>query len=177
MVKRIVVLGPESTGKSMLCSSLAKHYNTEWVREYAREYLTVNGSNYTYEDLSNIGEGQIKSEDDIAATLNDGLLFIDTDLHVMKTWSEFVFNKCDIRILNGIAKRRYDLYLLTDIDLPWQADDLREYPDYNARNKLFHHYHEAMVSQSVPYEIISGFNEHRTIAAIHAVKKHLSHLL
>lgn len=175
-IKKIVVIGPESTGKSTLCKQLATHYNTLWVPEYAREYLLANGKEYTFQDLSMIAEGQIKNEDFMvhgpwsSKTHPNVLpLFIDTDLYVIKVWSEFVFNKCENRILSQIATRIYDLYLLCNIDLPWEKDELREYPDLKTREKLFLHYKDAMINQYVPWVEISGGYEERLAQAIKAV--------
>ncbi|CAN5764682.1 hypothetical protein BH11BAC4_BH11BAC4_12400 [soil metagenome] len=175
MLKRIVTIGPESTGKSSLCRLLAEHFNTKWVREYAREYLLENGTDYKCEDLVAIADGQLKGEDTIASELLESsnttpqLLFIDTDLTVIKVWSEFVFNQCDNRILTQIAKRRYDLYLLCNIDLPWVKDELREYPDLESREKLYHYYKDLLVNQEVPWVEISGNYDERLQKAINAV--------
>ncbi len=172
MLKKIVVIGPESTGKSTLCEQLADHYKTSWVKEYAREYLLKHGTKYTFENLSDIAKGQINSEDlaikNIQQTSNK-YLFIDTDMYVMKVWSEFVFDKCDNSILTQIAKRQYDLYLLCNTDLPWVKDELREYPDLVSRQKLYHYYKDAMISQYVPWIDISGNYEQRLQKAIKAV--------
>lgn len=190
-IKKIVVIGPESTGKSTLCEKLAKHYDTLWVPEYAREYLEKHGVEYNYDDLLTIAKGQIQSEEDISYQLsvisnqqsaisNQSIpntsylkssllplhLFIDTDLYVMKVWAEFVFNKCHNWILNQIAERKYDLYLLCDVDLPWIEDALREYPDEETRKKLFLFYKELMINQSTPWCIISGDYEERLKTAI-----------
>jgi len=179
-VKKIVIIGPESTGKSTLCSELAEHYQTSWVPEFAREYLLTNGNDYTLNDLSVIAEGQLRSEDEFADKIESTykrraerrhapLLFIDTDMHVLKTWSEFVFNSCDNRILKNIVNRNYDLYLLCNTDLPWKQDVLREYPDLRTREKLFEHYKEAMINQDVPWCLVSGNYEERLDIAIRAV--------
>ncbi len=185
-IKKIVVIGPESTGKSTLCTQLAEHYNTQWVPEYAREYLLTHGTNYKYEDLYTIAEGQIKGEEDIIkklqppkpsalnllpSTLHPQPVFIDTDLQVIKVWSEFVFNKCDNRILTSIVNRHCDLYLLCNTDLPWVKDELREYPDLETREKLYHYYKESMINQPVPWVEISGNYEDRLKMAIDAVNK------
>lgn len=171
-IKKVVIIGPESTGKTTLCQKLADHFGTQWVAEYAREFLDTNGTDYTYEDLYTIGQGQVANEEKVANHLDTSqkLLFIDTDLYVIKVWSEFVFNKCDNRILTAIARRKYDLYLLCDIDAPWVKDHLREYPDLETREKLFHHYKAIMVNQSVPWQIINGNYEERLQKAIEAVK-------
>ncbi len=177
MFKKIVVIGPESTGKSTLCEKLAEHYNTLWVREYAREYLEKNGSEYSHHDLLKIAKGQIGIEENgfneldlrlqgAPLTTHHSLLFIDTDMYVMKVWAEYVFNKCHNWILNQIASRKYDLYLLCEVDLPWVEDALREYPDEKTRKKLFCFYKDLMVNQSTPWAIISGNYEQRLEKAI-----------
>jgi len=175
-VKKIVVIGPESTGKSTLCEKLAHHYQTLWVSEYAREYLEKHGADYVYDDLLTIANGQIELEDkfvnEFALRLHPSAFslqpfaFIDTDMYVMKVWAEYVFNKCHNWILNRIAEREYDLYLLCDVDLPWVEDKLREYPDGKIRKKLFYFYKDLMINQSTPWLIISGNYEERLEKAI-----------
>ena len=181
-MKKIVIIGPESTGKSTLCEQLAAHYNTEWVREYAREYLLRNGTEYNYEDLLEIAKGQVLEEqlvvdrwpfsDDAPngqrSTTNDQPLFIDTDMYVMKVWCEYVFKKCHHWILNRIVERQYDLYLLCNVDLPWVKDELREYPDLKARQELYCYYKDILINQHVPWVEISGSYEERLKKAIEA---------
>lgn len=190
-VKKIVVLGPESTGKSFLCAQLATHYQTQWVLEYARDFLLANGKAYTQEDLYTIAMGQLASEDAAIKSVQSSKiatvatftqpahtpdkqfypLLIDTDMYVMKVWSEIVFNQCDNRILNAIAQRSYDLYLLCDTDLPWVADELREYPDIEMRQTIFQYYKDAMLNQPVPFVIISGNYEERFTTAVKAIEQ------
>lgn len=182
MLKKIVVIGPESTGKSTLCEELAQRYETTWCPEFAREYLLTNGKNYDYEDLLTIAKGQLALEQEYTDTLenqsitmleNGGHLplFIDTDMYVMKVWSEFVFGNCHRFILDEIVKREYDLYLLCNVDLPWVADELREYPDIDSRKKLYRIYKDLMINQAVPWIDISGPSEERLQKAIAAVDK------
>lgn len=176
MLKKIVIIGPESTGKSTLCRQLAAHYNTIWVKEYAREYLLKNGTSYTFENLLDIAKGQIENEEltvnrwlASGRTSNKQPVFIDTDMYVMKVWCEFVFEKCHHWILNRIVERKYDLYLFCNIDLPWIKDELREYPDLKSREQLYHHYKDIMLNQNVPWVDISGGYEERLQKAITAV--------
>jgi NadR type nicotinamide-nucleotide adenylyltransferase len=158
--KKIVVTGPESTGKSTLCEQLAANYKTLWVPEYAREYLMKLGRPYTYDDLLIIAKGQLEQEDRIIASSNNSLVFIDTDMYVMKVWCEYVFGKCHSFILNEIVNRKYDAYLLCNTDLPWVADELREYPDLESRERLYHMYKDLMINQATPWFDISGdYNE------------------
>ncbi len=163
--QKIVVLGPESTGKSTLCEALAKHYNTEWCPEYARQYLNENGTNYTYDNLLTIAKGQLQEEDNYVQKAAD-LLIIDTDMYVMKVWCEYVFNNCHSFILEQINKRQYDLYLLCDIDLPWTKDEMREYPDEKPRQELFMIYKDLLMNQNTPWAIVSGKGDQRTKNAI-----------
>ncbi len=179
MLKKIVIIGPESTGKSTLCQQLAQHYNTNWCPEYAREYLLKYGSHYTYDDLLVSAKGQLTMEDEYSAkktvappgAKNLTPLFIDTDMYVMKVWCEFVFGKCHRFILDQIAQRKYDLYLLCNIDLPWVADELREYPELETRQRLYQIYKDIMINQSVPWININGSYEKRLQIAMHATDK------
>lgn len=168
-LKKIVAIGPESTGKSSLCRQLAKHYNTSWCPEYAREYLLKNGKDYTYDNLLTIAKGQVELEEEHIQKINHPLLFIDTDMYVMKVWCEFVFGKCHRYILDQIVTRQYDLYLLCNTDLPWVKDELREYPDMATREKLFLIYKDIMINQSVPWVEIGGNDEERLQQAIGVV--------
>jgi len=193
MLKRIVTIGPESTGKSSLCKQLAEHYNTLWCPEYAREYLMIHGMNYTYDDLLTVAKGQLDLEEkytqlatgpatrqgqfangnegdsDSSLITHHSLLFIDTDMYVMKVWCEFVFGKCHQFILDQIEKRKYDLYLLCYIDLPWVHDELREYPHEGPRQELYEIYKNIMQNQSTPWAEINGNYKQRLQKAIDAV--------
>ncbi|HMU46868.1 MAG TPA: AAA family ATPase [Chitinophagaceae bacterium] len=170
-LKKIVILGPESTGKSTLCKQLANHYDTLWCPEYARDYLQKHGKSYKYDDLLTIAKGQVALEEEYIKKFNrkPGVLFIDTDMYVMKVWCEFVFGKCHKWILDQIVKRRYDLYLLCNTDLPWVKDELREYPDLQTRKKLFSIYKDILINQSVSWKEISGDYDERLKSAINAV--------
>jgi nicotinamide riboside kinase len=149
--------------------------------------------NYSYEDLLTIARSQVELEekyDSQARSRESGvkrqadgltshdsrltasrhsLLFIDTDMYVMKVWCEFVFGKCHQFILDQIAKRKYDLYLLCNIDLPWIRDELREYPEEGPRQKLYEIYKNIMQNQSTPWIEINGNYEQRVQKAINAV--------
>ncbi|SEA11423.1 nicotinamide-nucleotide adenylyltransferase, NadR type [Arachidicoccus rhizosphaerae] len=173
---KIVVIGPESTGKSVLCQQLATHYGALWCPEYARSYLEQNqrDGHYTRADLLAIAKGQLKAEDLVdsqARQLKDAMMLIDTDMYVMKIWSEFAFQHCDHWILEQIAVRHYDYYLLCDIDLPWAPDPLREYPDPAMRQNLFNHYLDLLMHQQTPFSIINGQGAARLHKAIGVVDR------
>jgi len=184
-LKRIVVIGPESTGKSSLCEALAGAFDTVWCPEYAREYLTEHGKDYTFEQLDEIARGQIRLEDEYAAlairkwsgqkepVTSSPVLFVDTDMYVIKVWCEFVFGKCHPWILEEIGRRKYDGYLLCNTDLPWQQDHLREYPDLETRENLLGIYRDLLKKQTVPWAEVTGSGQERIDNAIEAVKNHL----
>lgn len=165
-VIKIVAIGPESSGKSTLCSDLGKVFSTNWCKEYARAYLLENGMAYSFDDLLTIAKGQLQLEEE--ATLKcielhnqqgksgRPILFIDTDMYVMKVWSEFVFGKCHPMILNEIVLRKYNGYLLCKPDLPWVKDELREYADLATRETLYHQYKDLLVNQSAPWFEVNG---------------------
>lgn len=196
-IKKIVIIGPESTGKSTLARQLAAHYHTLWCPEYAREYLSKYGTKYSYADLLTIAKSQLALQDEYEGMVNckltiveknfsnshavhsskftadDSLLFIDTDMYVMKVWCEYVFSKCHQFILDQIVERKYDLYLLCNIDLPWTKDELREYPNEEPRRELYRIYKDILINQPVPWAEISGKDEERLQTAIAAVNKWL----
>jgi NadR type nicotinamide-nucleotide adenylyltransferase len=167
-MKRIVVIGPESTGKSTLSEQLAEHYNTLWVPEYARQYIEALSRPYEEQDLLTIAEGQLSLEDERAALANK-LLVCDTDLHVIKVWSEHRFRSCDPLILAYIAARKYDLYLLTYIDIPWEEDPQREHPEPQMREYFYNLYRELVINTGVPWVEIRGTQEERLQTAVQAI--------
>jgi len=165
-MRKIVVIGPESTGKSTLCSQLAEHYETCWCPEFAREYLLQRGGKYNYSDLLNIAHGQLELEDTMLTQAKNGFYFVDTDMYVMKVWCEVVFENCYTWILKQIALRQYDLFFLCDVDLPWVKDELREYPDLEFRKKLFNMYRDLLINQKTKWAEISGTDTQRLQMAV-----------
>jgi NadR type nicotinamide-nucleotide adenylyltransferase len=176
-IKKIVVIGPESTGKSTLCRYLADYYNTLWCPEFAREYLLKNGTSYTIDDLITIAKGQLAAEKEyteLVQTKNEerGIvkpLIIDTDMYVMKVWCEYVFGTCPTFILDEINKQHNDLYLLCKPDIPWVKDELREYPDEKPRQELFQIYKDILIHQQTPWLEINGDFETRNQTAVDAI--------
>lgn len=164
--KKVAIIGPECTGKSSLAQSLAEHFNTEWVPEYARGFIDHLTRPYQQIDLLTISHGQLRIEDEGVRTANQ-LLFCDTNLYVIKIWSEVKFGNCHPEILQFIQERKYDLYLLTYIDIPWEDDPQREHPE--KREWLYQLYLNEMKQQAVPFVEIRGTGEERKQHAIHAI--------
>lgn len=168
--KRILILGPESTGKSTLAEDLAHHFGEPWVPEFAREYLEKIDRPYRFEDLVEIGKGQVLLEDQQAEKAKN-FLFCDTDLRVIHIWSEHRFGKTDPWVLGEINRRTYDLILLTDTDLPWEPDPLREYPELEMRQYFFEKYLKLAQESGFPFWTVSGNREARMKMALTALKK------
>jgi NadR type nicotinamide-nucleotide adenylyltransferase len=182
-LKKIVVIGPESTGKSTLCGYLADYYNTLWCPEFAREYLLENGTAYTIDDLITIAKGQLDAVQKYTRALQSQIdqtgivkpLIVDTDMYVMKVWAEYVFGTCPTFILDEINKQDYDLYLLCKPDIPWVKDELREYPDEKPRQELFQIYKDILINQQTPWVEISGGFDTRNKKAAAAIDTLLAH--
>jgi len=170
MIYRIAITGPESTGKSELSTKLAAHYGTVWVQEYARKYLDNLGRPYEEADILKIAHGQYEAEKRLFSSANQ-YLFCDTEFITLKIWSEFKYDSCETWIAEKIKNHSYHLYLLCNIDLPWQLDPLREHPD--KRNELFQLYLDELKANNFPYEIISGAGNSRLQQAIEVIDNHL----
>jgi NadR type nicotinamide-nucleotide adenylyltransferase len=132
-VKRIALIGPESSGKTTLCMKLAEHYHTVYVPEYSRTYMEKLSRAYTYDDIVHCTKEQMKEEDRLLMQAKH-FLFCDMELINYKVWFEDKFQKAPAWLEDEITKRKYDLYLLTTPDLPWIEDPVRENP---ARRKYF----------------------------------------
>lgn len=166
---RISVTGPESTGKSWLAQQLAQHYKTRWVPEYARQYLQIINRPYTYDDILVIAQKQFEEENEAAQSAD--LLFSDTDFCVTSIWSNVKYNKCHEWINSKLVEDHYDLYLLCNIDLPWQYDPLREHPDM--RSELFAMYQNLLEKHRFNYRVVSGIGIVRMQNAISFVDEYL----
>ncbi len=164
----IAIVGPESTGKSSLASFLAQELNCEWVPEFAREYLKNFEGSYTSADIEAIGLGQALKEDEAKANAYD-FLVLDTTPLVEKVWMEHSYGYCSASLLKEVQMRTYDLVFLTDIDLPWEPDPLREHP--HLRNYFKHVYEKQLKNMGHSYHIISGLGELRFQNALKTVKQ------
>lgn len=168
---RIAIVGPECTGKTQLSLALAKHYQTVWVPEYARQYIERLDRPYEYHDLLKIARWQVFTEDELALEANK-VLICDTNLMIIKVWSEFKYEKCDSEIISLMKERKYDLHLLTNIDIPWENDPQREHPD--KREYFFNLYKKELNEMNFQYIEISGLHQERLTTAIQAIDSMIS---
>jgi len=163
MHKKIVITGPESTGKSLLVKELAEHYNSFYVSEFARKYIDELEQDYQESDLLRIAHGQMLLEDEVAS-LALGYLFCDTELTVIDIWSQEKYGRTHDWIKEEMGKRAYDLYLLTDVDLEWTYDPQRE-NEYD-RDRLLSLYKKSLESRNINYKLVSGQGDDRLANAI-----------
>lgn len=166
-IRQVVLTGPESTGKSTLSSQLAQMYNTVMVPEFAREYINHLDRPYSYTDIEKIAIGQLKSGEEL---LNKAryFLFYDTHLVIIKIWFLLKFREYPPWIDSELRKRKIDLFLLCDYDLPWKPDPLRENGG-EMRRILFNLYKAELEYYEYPYFVISGNEEERLNNAKHAL--------
>ncbi|MGO4772064.1 DUF4301 family protein [Flavobacterium sp. W22_SRS_FK3] len=164
---KIALFGPESTGKTTLAKQLADHYKTEWVPEFARDYLQLkweeNKQICTEEDMMPIAYGQLALENEKLYTANE-YLFCDTNLMVTKVFSDVYYGFCNPLLNESALAHEYDLFFLTDIDVPWEKDDIRDNP--NKRETVFSVFKQTLIDNKKPFITISGDKESRLAKAI-----------
>ncbi|MFB9055396.1 AAA family ATPase [Mariniflexile ostreae] len=165
---KIVLFGPESTGKTTLSKALAKHYHSVWVPEYAREYLQDKWNKERKicepKDLLPIAEGQMKLENELAKE-TDTVLFCDTNLLETKVYSEaYYLGECDPILEKYALENTYDLYFLTYIDTPWKADDLRDKPEQ--RVEMFKMFQDTLIKYDKSFVLLKGDKKARLETAI-----------
>ena len=164
-MRKIVIIGPESTGKTTLAGQLAEHYNTKFVPEFSREYLKDMGSDYRFEDVLKMAQGQLELEQRFEAHP----LIMDTNLYVFKVWIEEKYKTTVGWLEEQIANQTYDYYLLCNVDLPWEGGPLREHPNPEDRQRLFNRYHELLENDRTPFSVISGIGDIRLNKSIQLV--------
>ena len=170
---KIVLFGPESTGKTTLSKMLAEHYDTVWVPEFARDYLQEKFDRTQiiceYSDLLPIAKGQMRMENELALKANR-VLICDTDILETQVYSEQYYEGRVDPLLRKYAEiNNYDLYFLTDIDVPWQADDLRDRP--HQREEMLQAFEKALIDNGRNYVRLSGDLKQRMKRAIEEIDR------
>jgi len=159
---KIAIFGPESTGKTTLATQLAEYYKTVWVPEFARDYLQEKLDSgrgiCDIDDMMPIAYGQTKLENEGVLVANK-YLFCDTNLLVTKVFSELYYDYCDALLDKAARTHQYDLFFLTDIDVPWEDDGLRDSPD--GRESVFEVFKQSLIDHKKPFIVISGGKDTR----------------
>lgn len=161
--KRVCIFGPESTGKSTLTKNLAEHFRTCFVPEYARTHLEPRNGDVHPADMEMIARGQMASEDALVRNANR-LLFCDTDLLTTCIWSQWLFKSCAAWIQEEASKRSYDMYLVTDVDVPWVQDTVRYLP--TERRSFLDRCIETLEQHNRPWTLLSGSWDERFAKAV-----------
>lgn len=166
-ILKIALFGPESTGKTTLAKQLAEYFKTAWAPEFARDYLQEKWDRTAevcdVNDMLPIAYGQIQIENERFSIANK-FLFCDTNLLVTKVFSEVYYNFCDPLLDKAARKHEYDLFFLTDIDFPWEKDDLRDKPE--GREAVFEAFKQTLIDNKKPFIVLSGDKEVRLNTAI-----------
>jgi nicotinamide riboside kinase len=168
---KIAIFGPESTGKTTLATQLAEYYKTVWVPEFARDYLQEKLDSgrgiCDVNDMLPIAYGQTKLENDSILKANK-YLFCDTNLLVTKVFSDLYYGFCDPSLDKAARTHQYDLFFLTDIDVPWEDDGLRDNP--NGRETVFGFFKQSLIDNKKPFITISGDKETRLKKAVSIIE-------
>jgi len=171
LIHRVVITGPESTGKTILAQALAEKLGTVWVPEYARHYVENLHRHYDYDDVVRIAQYQVSQEAAYASKIRNGVLIFDTWLIITKVWFDLVFGNCPEWVSDHIRSSKIDLFLVCSTGLPWIEDPVRENGG-EKREQLCELYCKEIRSFGFEYEIVNGLGDVRTANAMNALLKH-----
>jgi len=167
---KIAILGPESTGKTVLAEQLAVYFKSQWVPEYAREYVEKLASPYGFDDICNIAKRQIQKEKEVEnQRTQTNYIFFDTELIITKVWFLYRFGKVPDFLTEQLDSGFFDFYLLCSPDLPWEPDPVREHGE--DREFFFNWYKKEIEQTGKPYVIVDGFGIQRLQNALDSLKK------
>ena len=167
---KIAILGPESTGKTVLAEQLAAYFKSQWVPEYAREYVEKLASPYGFDDICYIAKKQIQKEKEVTnQTSQTNYIFFDTELIITKVWFLYRFGKVPDFLTEQLDSGFFDFYLLCSPDLPWEPDPVREHGE--DREFFFNWYKKEIEQTGKPYVIVDGFGIQRLQNALDSLKK------
>ena len=169
-MKRVVLIGSESTGKTTLAERLARHYGVSWVPEFVRDYAAAKGAQLEASDVDAIARGQLAREDEYQSRAEAGdehLLIGDTDLLSTAVYAGHYYGRAPAWVVDAARRRRPDLYLLLDIDLPWTPDPQRDRG--HARPEMHALFHAAVEASGVPFVLITGDTDARLTSARAAI--------
>jgi nicotinamide riboside kinase len=166
-IKKVVITGPESTGKTLLAEKLASHFKTVWIPEYAREYVMGLNRKYNFADIEHIAREQLKREQQYLEAAN-GFLFYDTHLVILKIWFKVVYGRYPAWIDKAIMNSGTHLFLVCNTDIPWTPDPVRENGG-EMREVLRDMYIKEIISSGFAWKMVSGKSEKRTVSALDAI--------
>jgi NadR type nicotinamide-nucleotide adenylyltransferase len=171
-IKKIAIVGPESTGKSTLAKELAKHYGVAWVPEFSRYYCANLIQACTLQDEINMFYGQVALEQAVLATADTEFIICDTTFLTIKVWSDEFFGHTPEFVIDALMDHPYDFYILLDIDLPWEDDPLRDFP--NKRGYFMEVWHKELTTLKANYIVVDGLGKERLQNAIKTIDDFLN---
>ena len=163
---KIAITGPESSGKTTLCSSLSEHYTISFIPEFARTYLEETEGKYKQLDLDTIAQGQLNK----LVSCDETIVICDTDFSVLEIWSEYKYKNTSELIKNLVSKELFDLHILCSPDIPWEEDPLRE--NQNTREELFELYKESLNRNNKNFIVVNGSAKNRLEKSLQAIDIH-----
>lgn len=170
-IKKIAIVGPESTGKSTISKQLSKYYQVPWVAEYARYYCANLTTPCTLQDEINMFHGQVALEQAVLETTEAEFIICDTTFITVKIWSDAFFGETPNVVLEALSANKYDFYVLLDIDLPWEDDPLRDFPDQ--REHFLGIWHKELKALGANYKLVGGMGDFRLQNAITVIDEFL----
>jgi len=156
-IKKIAIVGPESTGKSTISQALAKHYHVPWVPEYARYYCAALTTDCTLQDEINMFHGQVALEESVLAMTETDFIICDTTFITVKIWSDEMLGETPQIVIDALQAKPYDFYVLLDIDLPWMDDPLRDFP--HMREHFMAIWHKELQALQANYVMVGGLED------------------
>lgn len=168
---RIGIIGPESTGKTLLAQKLTEYYNGEWIPEYARTYMENLNRPYEYQDVKNIAQWLIDAYNNRKKQPHP--VFFDTEMIITKVWFDVAFGKIPHEMDKWLNNMDFDAFLLCYYDLPWIPDPVRENGG-KMREILFNRYEQEIRQLKKPYAIIRGKGINRILNAAQALSRLIS---
>ena len=169
-VKRVCLVGPESSGKSTLAARLASRFNTVHAWEHARPLLDLKEGRCDAADIPVIARSQMAIEEVMARRANR-VLFCDSSVLLTKVWSHVLFSEIPQAVIDAAERIEYDLALLLAPDVPWVDDSQRSFPNRGDRLRFFEKCRAELEQIEQPYEVISGTFEQREELAVAAVQR------
>ena len=167
-LKRILITGPESTGKTVLAGTLATHYKADWLPEYARGYVERLDRPYTRRDVEQIAREQVRQYE--LTEKRETWIFFDTWLVLTKVWLEWMYGRCPEWIEEALHDAQFDLVLLCAPDIPWIPDPVRENGGEN-RKRLFNLYRDELNKLQMNWEIVTGAGAERLKCALQIINR------
>lgn len=164
---RVVLTGPESSGKTELAQQLAHHFKTEWVPEYLRTYFDANKAVFE-KNMPEIAQKQLENEQNVVEN-EKKMIFLDTNILTLKIYHKLYFKSKPDWFKPLYNPKIYDHYLLLKPDIPWIDDGQRDMPE--RREELFYLFEQELLNTNSDYTIIEGDYKTRLQSAIQVVEK------